>query len=129
MLNKLLTKARWFMKTRYRSLYFASIGPKQACIALYAFATAFYSRDTRRRQLHKLIRSYFGAGQVLAYASGRGSISAFLSAAGVGPKSSVLLSSFTCLAFPTAVLAAGSKTISIDVNNIRGLSFWLPKKK
>jgi perosamine synthetase len=116
MLNKALTKARWFMKTRYHSLYFASIGPKQACIALYALATAFYARDTRRRQLHKLVRSYFGTGQILAYSSGRASITAFLTAAGVGPKSSVLLSSFTCLAVPTAVLAVGSKPIYADIN-------------
>jgi len=104
------------MKTRYRSLYFASIEPKQACIAMYALVTAFYLRDTRRMQLHKLIRSYFGAGQILTYSSGRGSITAFLTAAGVGPKSSVLLSSFTCLAVPTAVLAAGSKPIYADIN-------------
>lgn len=104
------------MKTRYHSLYFASIGPKQACIALYALATAFYARDTRRRQLHKLVRPYFGTGQILAYSSGRASITAFLTAAGVGPKSSVLLSSFTCLAVPTAVLAVGSKPIYADIN-------------
>ena len=104
------------MIIRYLSLYFASIGPWQAVLALYSALTSISNGAQKRSKLNKLVGEYYGAEQVLAYSTARGSIAAFLRAAGVGTHDTVLISCFTCLAVPCAVLACGAKPIYADIN-------------
>ena len=104
------------MRFKYLSLFFASIGPKQAFLILCAgLSTIFFGRLIRRN-LETMVKSEYGGHQVLAYSSARGSLAAFLRAAGIGPEDSVLLSCFTCLAVPTAVIACGARPIYADIN-------------
>ena len=75
-----------------------------------------FTGQSRRNNLEMLVKSEYGAGQVLAYSSARGSLAAFLKAAGIGSEDSVLLSCFTCLAVPSAVIACGARPIYADIN-------------
>ncbi len=105
------------MKLRYLSLFFASIGPRQALLALYSGLTAMFTGELRRRNLEMLVKSEYGVDQVLAYSSARGSLAAFMKAAEIGPGDSVLLSCFTCLAVPSAVIACGARPIYADIDS------------
>jgi len=66
--------------------------------------------------LEAAVRQHFQSAQVFAFTSGRGALAACLSAAGVGPGDDVLLSSFTCLAVPTAVIAVGARPVYVDID-------------
>ena len=104
------------MKFRYFSLYFASVGPRQALLILYAGFTWVFTSRRRRIKLETLLKSEYCVGQVRCYTSARGAIAAFLRSINIGMEDSVLLSSFTCLAVPSAVIACGAKPIYVDIN-------------
>jgi perosamine synthetase len=105
------------IRRRLVSLYFASIGLEEACaIILAVLASPFIRGDTRRARLHQQAGRSFEGAASFAYASARGSLAACLSAAKIGPDDEVILSAFTCLAVPTAVLAVGAKPIYCDID-------------
>jgi dTDP-4-amino-4,6-dideoxygalactose transaminase len=106
------------MSARYQSLYFASIDFRRAGLLLLAWLLApLTSRAARRRALASAVREHVGDAEVYAFASGRGALAACLKAAGIGPGDSVLLSSFTCLAVPAAVLAVGARPEYVDIDS------------
>ena len=99
------------MKFRYLSLYFASIGLKEAILlAFYSCFSIFLSNSKKN------IKSYFNNKDIYLFSSARGALSAFLQANNIKDGDSVLLSSFTCLAVPTAVIASGASPIYVDIN-------------
>lgn len=79
-------------------------------------ASAFLSAVRRREALAQTVRVRFPHAVVFSLGSGRSALAACLKAAGLGPEDEVLLSSYTCLAVPTAVIAAGAKPVYIDIN-------------
>ena len=101
----------------YISLYYASLDIKRGLVLLVAwFASPFISRCKAESNLIEAVRAELGGGDVFAYASARGALAAALSAAGVGKDDEVVLSGFTCLAVPTAVVAIGAKPVYVDIN-------------
>lgn len=105
------------MSGRYLSLYYGSLDARRAAVLLAGWMTApFSSRERREARLADEVRQHLGEGAVFAYASARGALAAILQAAGVGPGDEVLLSAFTCLAVPTAVLAVGAVPRYVDID-------------
>lgn len=70
----------------------------------------------RRAKLHKIINDRLNCIESFSYSSGRGALAACLVAAKLNPDDEVLLSSFSCLSVPTAVLAAGAKPVYCDID-------------
>lgn len=99
------------------SLFFATIGWREAATLLFGLLSApFVSSEHRREGLNAVVQEHVPAAGVFAFGSARGALAACLRAAGVGPGAEVLLSSFTCLAVPTAVLAAGARPVYLDID-------------
>ncbi len=96
-------------RTKFLSLYFASIGWRQSLHILFSiFLLPFNNRDKLRSLFHQSFSKKFERQPCYSYSSGRASLSACLKAVGIGKGDEVLLSSFTCLAVPTAVVALGA---------------------
>ena len=62
------------------------------------------------------ILKLFPEKSVYSFSSARGALSACLDFANVGPDDEVILSSFTCLAVPTAIVNLGAKPVYVDIN-------------
>ena len=107
------------MHKRQISLYFGSITVRRSFqgIGLW-FASLWKNADTQRSRLHQKIREIYSplSAGVFSVGSGRSALTLCLKAAGVGPGDEVLLSAYTCLAVPTAVIAAGAKPVYVDIN-------------
>jgi dTDP-4-amino-4,6-dideoxygalactose transaminase len=102
---------------RLVSLYFASVGLSEALTIVRAvLASPFIRSEARRAKLQDEASRCFNGAASFAYTSARGALAACLSAAKVGPDDEVLLSAFTCLAVPTAVLAADAKPRYCDID-------------
>lgn len=98
-------------------LYYASLDIKRAFVLLGAWlASPFISHSKADGKLIAAVRAELGSCDVFAYASARGALAAVLSAAGVGEGDEIVLSGFTCLAVPTAVVAIGAKPVYVDIN-------------
>jgi dTDP-4-amino-4,6-dideoxygalactose transaminase len=74
------------------------------------------SRRVIETEFAEAVRADLGRGEVFAYASARGALAAVLRAAGVGRGDEVVLSGFTCLAVPTAVVSVGAKPLYVDID-------------
>ena len=102
---------------RFVSMYYASIGKRRAFVAIGDWISgALVPADRRRGKLAAAVRGYLGKGDVFALGSGRSALAACLKAAGIGAGDEVVLSSYTCLAVPTGVIAAGATPVYVDVN-------------
>lgn len=102
---------------RETSLYYATLGTREAALLLRAWAaSAFESAAARRAALAREVDRHVAAAGVYAYASARGALAACLQSAGVGAGDEVVLSAFTCLAVPTAVVAAGARPVYVDID-------------
>ena len=105
------------MIDRRISLYFAIIGPREAGRLIGAWLMSpFVAAQKRRQRMVKAVRNYLPDADVFLFSSARGALAACLQAAGVGPGDDVLLSAYTCIAVPTAVLAAGARPVYADVD-------------
>jgi dTDP-4-amino-4,6-dideoxygalactose transaminase len=105
------------LSKRYIGLYYASLDIKRAFVLIAAWiASPFISRQKAETELANAVWGELGKGEVFAYASARGSLAAVLRAAGVGKGDEVVLSGFTCLAVPTAVVALDAKPVYVDIN-------------
>jgi dTDP-4-amino-4,6-dideoxygalactose transaminase len=102
---------------RFISLYYGSIGKRRALQALGAWvASCFIPAASSREALANAVRAQLGDGAVFALGSGRAALAACMKSAGLGAGDEVLLSSYTCLAVPTAVIAAGAKPVYADID-------------
>ena len=89
----------------------------RALQALLCWVGGWCVSATRRRQaLARAVHAHFGDAAVFSLGSGRSALAACLKAAGIGAGDEVLLSSYTCLAVPTAVIAAGARPVYVDIN-------------
>ena len=103
---------------RLISLYFASVGARQAFVLVSALLPWLFGRgEAQRAKLHDEVRRRFPLASVFSYTSARGALAACLSAAKIGPGDEVLLSSFTCLAVPIAVMATGATPTYCDIDS------------
>ena len=104
------------LSDRHIGLYYGSLDLSRARVLLRAwFLSPFVSRREIESDLAEAVRSDLGRGEVFAYSSARGALAAALHAAGIGRGDEVILSGFTCLAVPTAVVAVGAKPVYVDV--------------
>jgi len=76
----------------------------------------FNSEEELRLTFHKNFSARFNNKAVFSFSSARASLCACLKAMGVNRGDEVLISSFTCLAVPTAVIAAGASPIYYDID-------------
>ena len=67
-------------------------------------------------RLVKQINIQFPNSIIYPFSTGRGAISAALKIAGIGEGDEVIISAFTCLAVPTAVLENGAIPVYVDIN-------------
>jgi perosamine synthetase len=105
-------------KNRFVSPYFASIGVREVFVLLSGLIlSSFRSADSSRSKLHLLIGSYFKNKTIYSYSSARGALSACLNSAGIKHGDEVILSSFTCLAVPTAIISTGATPLYIDIDS------------
>jgi dTDP-4-amino-4,6-dideoxygalactose transaminase len=102
---------------RFLSLYYGSLGWLRAAQALSCWAAGvIISAERRREELETAVRCQLGQGAVFSTGSARSALSSCLQAAGIGAGDEVLLSAYTCLAVPTAVIAAGATPVYADIN-------------
>jgi perosamine synthetase len=102
---------------RFISPYFASIGFRESFILLKSMIFSFFGYGISvRKDLHSLVGSYYSGSACFSYMSARGALASCLSSAGIGVGDEVLLSTYTCLAVPTAVVAIGAKPIYCEID-------------
>ena len=105
------------VKRRYLSLYFSSIGLIQVGVILGGvIASLFRSSASRRAALHNIVNNRLRSQACFSYSSARGALAACLTAANLNSEDEVLLSSYSCLAVPTAVIAAGARPTYCDID-------------
>jgi perosamine synthetase len=104
-------------KPLVHSLYYSSIQSYEIFILAGSFLLSIFSRDYKRDMLHETIEDLYPGSKAYTYSSGRSAISAALACIKVQQGDEILVSSFTCLAVPTAVLDAGAKPIYCDVDS------------
>ena len=80
------------------------------------FLPSFFLPDYKRARLHQSISSIFSNADVFSYSSARGALGSCLEALDLSDTDEVLLSSFSCLAVPSAVIYAGAKPVYSDVS-------------
>lgn len=109
------------MTKRHISLYFASFS---IIASVRFFLSWMYASFLPTKFCHYLlkrrVKKYLGDEnvEVFAFSSGRGALAACLKACGTGSDDKVVLSSYTCLAVPTAVIANNASPIYCDVENL-----------
>jgi perosamine synthetase len=100
------------------SLYYGSIGISDGLLAIWLWTTNWLmTSHFRDAALRNAVRSHQGDSSVFSFGTGRSALAACLKAAEIGSGSEVLLSAYTCLAVPTAVVAVGAKPVYLDINS------------
>jgi perosamine synthetase len=101
------------------SLYFGSITVRRTLQGIWIWLISPFTNSNRQRQqLHRIIKETYcpDSAGVFSLCSGRSALTACLKAANIGEKDEVLLSAYTCLAVPTAVIAAGATPVYVDID-------------
>lgn len=101
------------------SLYYSSIGVTQFFHYLYLqFLDIILLRGDLYilNRLIKQVHVQFPDSIVYPFSTGRGATSAALRMAGIGKGDEVIISAFTCLAVPTAVLESGAVPVYVDIS-------------
>lgn len=106
------------MIKRKLSLYFGSISFKRSWQAIAVWFCFLKRSEKERRRLHALVKTTYcpKTSAVFSFGSGRSALAMCLKAAGIGAGDEVLLSAYTCLAVPTAVIAVGATPVYSDIN-------------
>ncbi len=104
------------LKKRFISLYYSSISFPEIFVLLKGLILYLFFK--KRELFFKVnnISKFFKKKKIYTFSSARGALSACLDFANIGPGDEVILSSFTCLAVPTAVVNLGAKPIYVDIN-------------
>lgn len=104
-------------KLNFLTLYFSSIGLKQSLQNVVGLLKMpFNNEEELRLTFHRKFSAKFNNKAVFSYSSARASLCACLKAMGVNGEDEVLISSLTCLAVPTAVVAAGASPKYYDID-------------
>lgn len=106
-----------FNINRHISLYYGSMNIR-ACLMMIisVIKGLFISQDRNRKRLSIEIQKSFNSHVgVYTFTSARGAIAAFLNVSGAKNRD-VLMSSYTCLAVPTAVIFSGANPNYLDIS-------------
>lgn len=102
---------------RHITLFYASISLRNTFVSLLRWSLSLRRNPaTSRSLLINRIRLTYHAGSWFFFGSARSGLAAFLKAAGIGRGDEVIISSYTCLAVPTAIVAVGATPVYIDIN-------------
>ena len=102
---------------RFITLYYASITSRRALQAiLYWLRGAVVSRARRRAAFTRTVTTDTGARAAFALGSARSALTLCLRGAGIGKGDEVVVSSYTCLAVASGVVAAGATPVYVDIN-------------
>jgi perosamine synthetase len=102
---------------RHITLYYASISLRNTVLSLLWWLISFWRSPAQRRALlTEQIWQTYHEGSWFVFGSARSGLAAFLKAAGVGRGDEVIISSYTCLAVPTAIVAVGAIPVYVDIN-------------
>jgi perosamine synthetase len=104
---------------KFNSLYYGSITLKESLVFFICILRSLYSSEKRiREKLHTLIkRNYFTTSvEVLSFGSARTALTTFLRSIGIEEGDEIIVSSFTCLAVPTGIIAANALPVYADIN-------------
>jgi len=107
------------MFKRYISLYYSSINFQQTFFILVSlFFSIWNNPSEKRKTFADSVRKTFGDFMVFLFSTGRGAIAACLRSAGIGEGDEVIISSFNCIAVPTALLAVGAIPVYVDIDPV-----------
>lgn len=103
---------------RFVTPYYASIDQGRAWQAVTCWLRGVVAtRASRRAALARTVAAALGTeSAIFATGSGRSAIALCLRAAGIGPGDEVLISSYTCLAVATGVVAVGATPVYADID-------------
>lgn len=102
---------------RFISLYYSSIGFNEIYILLKGLIISIFFKTKKFIFKSNNIINYFLESKIYTFSSARGALSACLNFADIKQGDEVILSSFTCLAVPTAVINIGAKPVYVDINS------------
>jgi perosamine synthetase len=105
---------------RHISLYYGSISINRSFKFILSWVQNFFrSNENCRKMLHEYIKVtyYSEAAGIYSYGSARSALASFLESYGIKKGDEVILSAYTCLAVPTAILAAGGTPVYVDINS------------
>jgi perosamine synthetase len=100
------------LENSFLSLYYGSLS------FLSLFRSIFYwiyNIDQLQGKIRSRFKQLYPASILFAFTSGRGALAAFLKAVKIGEGDEVVLTAYTCLAVPTAVIASGAKPVYVDI--------------
>lgn len=104
-------------KARFISPYYSSIGIKECVVLIKGLLSTLYlGRKIRKNHLHEIIEKRYKGSSAFSYTSARGAMASFLSTIGVQDNDEVIISAFTCLAVPTAVIAVGGRPVYCEID-------------
>ena len=102
---------------RFISLSFVSIGIKESILMFFGlFINPFLDKNSQRNKFQNEVKVLSPNASCFTFSSARGALAACLKASKIGLGDEVLLSAFTCLAVPTAVLSLGASPKYCDIN-------------
>jgi len=105
------------VRRREINLYFASVSPGDAAFLVSRwFGAAIAGGRQWRPRFERAVAESLGAPVVRLFGSARGALAACLRAVRLAPGDEVIVAGFTCLAVPTAVVAAGATPVYADID-------------
>jgi perosamine synthetase len=103
-------------KSKFISPYYSTIGIKECVILIKGSVIALFSNKKEiRNQLHQIIENRYKGSLAFSYSSARSALASFLSSINLQENDEVIITAFTCLAVPTAVIAARGKPVYCDI--------------
>ena len=99
----------------FHTLYYASISFYEIYILIKGIFTLATHEHNLREKLENVIQRIYPESIAFSYSSARGAISSALSSIDIKPGEEVIISSYTCLAVPTAILNANAVPVYCDV--------------
>lgn len=109
------------MFKRFISLYYASIDIVGALrLLLMAIYAPFVNSEKQRLAFAAEVKKDFPSSETYPCSTARGALALFLKSMNLSQEDEVILSAFTCLAVPTAIIEAGAipKYVDIDINSL-----------
>lgn len=102
---------------RHIGLYYASINFKVIFWSLINIPRKiFCKKESLHERLVSILGAQFGCYKWFCLSSARGALAFMLKSAGIGIGDEVVISAYTCLAVPTAILATGATPVYVDID-------------
>lgn len=102
---------------RHIGLYYASINCNVVFWSLINIPRKiFFKKESLYERLISILGAQFGRYKWFCLGSARGALAFMLKSAGIGIGDEVVISAYTCLAVPTAILATGATPVYVDID-------------